>query len=137
MRAVHIVSLIARLALMAALLLGLLYWIFNISFINIHMWLGITGATGLLALGVVAIFTRGMRLLGVGSVVYAVILPIFGMTQTRILPGDLHWLIRTAHLAVGIGAMMVALRVERRYRHRAKAPSSVAESTAPAIHAAR
>src|SRR5438270_12323632 len=35
MRAVHIVSLIARLALMATLVLGLLYWIFHISFINI------------------------------------------------------------------------------------------------------
>ncbi|MGZ3679336.1 MAG: hypothetical protein ACXWQR_12325 [Ktedonobacterales bacterium] len=137
MRAVHIISLIARLALMAALLLGLLYWIFHISFINIHMWLGITGATGLLALGMAAIFTRGMRLLGVGSMVYAVILPVFGMTQTRILPGDLHWLIQTAHMLVGIGAMMVTLQVERRYQRRAKTNSSAGEPTARAIHAAR
>ncbi|HEX8033672.1 MAG TPA: hypothetical protein VF510_07480 [Ktedonobacterales bacterium] len=137
MRAVHIISLIARLALMAALLLGLLHWIFHISFINIHMGLGITGAVGLLTLGVVAVFTRGMRWLGVGSIVYAVILPVFGMTQSRILPGNLHWLIQMAHLAVGIGAMMVALRVERIYRRRDKATASAAESTATAIQGAR
>ncbi len=137
MRAVHIVSLIARLALMAALLLGLLYWIFNISFIDIHMWLGITGATGFLVLGVVALFTRGMRLLGVGSIVYAIILPIFGMTQARILPGELHWLIRTAHMLVGIGAMMLALHVEKRYKRRATIHSSADEPAATAISAAR
>lgn len=137
MRAVHIVSLIARLALMATLLLGLLYWIFHLSFISIHMILGITGAVGLLALGVVAVFTRGMRLLGVGSIVYAVILPVFGMTQVRILPGEMHWLIQTAHMLVGIGAMMVVLRVEKRYRRRAETATSTAEPKEAAIQAAR
>lgn len=121
MKAVHIISLIARLALMATLALGLLDWIFGVSFISIHMVLGITGAVGLLALGVVAVFTLGMRLLGVGSMVYALVLPIFGMTQSRILPGDLHWLIRTAHLLVGLGAMGVAMLVDRRYRRRGRA----------------
>lgn len=137
MRAVHIVSLIARLALMATLALGLLYWIFQISVISIHMALGITGAVGLLALGVVAIFTRGMRLLGVGSMVYAVILPVFGMVQSRILVGNPHWLIQTAHLLVGLGAMGVAMLVDRRYQRRAKTTPSTTGPTATAIPAAR
>lgn len=136
MKAVHFVSLIARLALMATLALGLLYWIFDISYINIHMSLGITGAVGLLALGIVAILTRGMRLLGVGSTIYAIILAVFGMTQSRILPGDLHWLIQTAHMLVGLGAMGVALLVDRRYQRRAKATSNTVGLAATAIPAA-
>lgn len=137
MPAIHIISLIARLALMATLVLGLLFWIFGVSYISIHMILGITGAVGLLVLGMVAVSTRGMRLLGVGSILYAVILPVFGMTQSRILIGDLHWLIRTAHLLVGLGAMGVAMLVEKRYQRREQATTSVTELRATGMPATR
>ncbi len=33
------------------------------------------------------------------------IVPAFGLTQDMIFVGNLHWLIQTAHLLVGIGAM--------------------------------
>jgi deazaflavin-dependent oxidoreductase (nitroreductase family) len=39
-------------------------------------------------------------------------LAIFG--GTLILEGDLHWLVRAMHLLVGIGAMMLALRIGKR-----------------------
>lgn len=32
----------------------------------------------------------------------------FGINQTRLLPGPNHWVNRLAHLAIGIGAMIVA-----------------------------
>jgi len=34
-----------------------------------------------------------------------------GMTQQRILIGDLHWIIRVLHLVVGIAAMPIAERL--------------------------
>src|SRR5438105_1639432 len=128
MKAVHIISLIARVALMATLVLGLLFWIAQIGFMSIlpssivqimrsiHMLLGLTGVLFFLILGAVAVFTRGIRLLGVGSVIYAFIVPAFGLTQALILVGNLHWLIQTAHLLVGIGAMYLARGIERRYQ---------------------
>lgn len=123
MRAVHIISWIARLAFMATLVLGLLFWIFHISFISVHMLLGLTGALALLVLGVVATFTPGIRPLGIGTVLYAFVLPTFGLTQSQILLGNLHWLIQTAHLLVGIGAMAVAQQLDKRYQ-RAHLPSA-------------
>jgi hypothetical protein len=36
---------------------------------------------------------------------YALFVPYFGMNQFFVLVGDLHWLVRIAHLLVGIGAM--------------------------------
>ena len=129
MKAIRLVSLIARVALIVTLGLGLLYWIAQlfawigllvflaqIGFPNIHEGFGTIGVIGLLILGSVAVFTKGSRLLGAGSMLYALLVPAFGLTQTLILVGNLHWLIRAAHLLVGVGAMMLVLRIEKRYQ---------------------
>jgi hypothetical protein len=116
MRAVHIISWIARVALMVTLVLGLLFWITDMSLISLHMLFGLIGVLSLLVLGMVAVFTRGLRLLGVGSMVYALIVLASGPTQDMFLVGNLHWLIQTAHLLIGIGAMAVALVIDKRYR---------------------
>ena len=116
MRAVHIISWIARVALMVTLVLGLLFWKTDMSLISLHMLFGLIGVLSLLVLGMVAVFTRGLRLLGVGSMVYALIVLASGPTQDMFLVGNLHWLIQAAHLLVGIGAMAVALVIDKRYR---------------------
>ena len=114
---------------MITLGLGLLYWIAQllgwsgllvllagIGFPAIHELFGVVGALGLLIFGGIAIWTRGSRLLGAGGVIYALIVPMIGMTQTLILTGSLHWLIQGAHLLVGIGAMALVMRIEKRYQ---------------------
>jgi len=129
MRVVSLISLIARVALMVTLTLGLVFWIAQlfgwigllvflaqIGFPGIHEAFGTIGVLGLFILGSVAVFTKGSRWLGVGSILYAFLVPAFGMTQTLILVGNLHWLIQTTHLLVGIGAMVLILRIEKRYR---------------------
>jgi hypothetical protein len=129
MKAVHIISLIARVALMVTLVLGLFFWIAQLGFLNplltilvqigftnIHELFGITGILFFLVLGTLAVFTRGSRLLGVGSIIYAFIVPALGLTQALLLVSDLHWLIQIAHLLLGIGAMYLALTIEKRYR---------------------
>jgi deazaflavin-dependent oxidoreductase (nitroreductase family) len=129
MRTIRLISLLSRVALMVTLGLGLVFWLAQlfvwsgllvllaqIGFPGIHEWFGTLGVLGLLILGSVAVFTKGSRLLGTGSMLYAVLVPVFGLTQTLLLVNDLHWLIRLAHLLVGIGAMVLVLRVERRYR---------------------
>jgi hypothetical protein len=129
MRAVRIISLIARVALMTTMVLGLVFWIAQISFLSmllnilvqigmtrIHVLLGLTGVLSFLILGIVAIFTRGIRLLGAGSMIYALLVPALGLTQSMILVGNLHWVIQAAHLLVGIGAMYLARGIEKRYQ---------------------
>jgi len=122
---------------MATLVLGLLFWIAQISLISFHMLFGLIGVLSLLVLGTVAVFTRGIRLLGAGSMVYAFIVPAFGLTQSLILVGNLHWLIQTAHLLVGIGAMALVQVISTRYRRLKRAASNAAEVQAPASHIAR
>ena len=112
---VRIIRGIAGVAGLGALTLGLLDWIANVSFISIHIVFGLTVALSLLILGIVGVFTKGMRLLGAIGIVYALILPVFGLTQTTLLVDSLHWLIQAAHLLVGLGALALAGITSTRY----------------------
>ncbi|GHO46711.1 hypothetical protein [Ktedonospora formicarum] len=140
MRVVRVISLVARLALMTTLVLGLLFWLANllrlgwllaalasISIVNVHIVLGSTGSLFFLVLGVIALLTPGVRLMGIVGITYALVVPVLGVTQMRILPGDLHWLIQIVHLLIGIGAMYLILSIEKRYRHLKQSASGDAE----------
>ena len=128
---VRLIRGIAAVAGLGALTLGLLFWIAQLNFISIHMLFGLTVALSLLILGIVGVFTRGMRLAGALGIVYALIVPAFGLTQATLLLGSLHWLIQTAHLLVGLGALTFIVVLSTRYLRlkggATKAPVSLAE----------
>jgi len=115
MIAVRIIVWIGRIAGLGALLLGLLFWIANIDFISIHILFGLAVAIALLALSIVMVFTRGTRVLGVIGIVYALILPVFGLRQATLLVGNIHWLIQAVHLLVGIGALALIQVMSTRF----------------------
>ncbi|QBD80755.1 hypothetical protein EPA93_34220 [Ktedonosporobacter rubrisoli] len=149
MQAVRIISLLTRLALMAVMVLGLLFWLAQIAVVGtfvgsglqtglryVHIGLGIIGTVGLLGLAGIALFKRGTRALAAIGILYALIMLAFGLTQMFILSGNLHLIIQLAHLLVGIGAMYLARAIERRYQgSRAQSPErAVARSTStPAL----
>ncbi len=112
---VRIIQWIGGIAGLGALTLGLLFWIAQIDLRNVHMLFGLIVALSLLVLGIVGVFTRGMRILGVVAIVYALIVPVFGLTQVTLLVGSLHWLIQTAHLLVGLGALALIGILGTRY----------------------
>jgi hypothetical protein len=115
MVAVRVIQWIAGIAGLAALALGLLFWVAQIDYLNIHMLLGLTVALSLLVVSIVAVFTKGMRILGAVGIVYALILPVFGLTQSGLLIGNAHWLIETAHMLVGIGGIALTGIMGTRY----------------------
>jgi hypothetical protein len=118
---VGILRWVGSIAGLGALTLGLLFWIANINFISIHMLLGVTVALSLLLLGLVALSKQGMRLLGAVGVIYALFVPVFGLTQNRILVTSAHWVIQAAHLLVGIGALALIGIMSTRYERRKQA----------------
>ena len=128
---VRLIRGIAAVAGLGALTLGLLFWIAQLNFISIHMLFGLTVALSLLILGIVGVFTRGMSLTGAIGIDYALIVPAFGLTQATLLLGNLHWLIQTAHLLVGLGALtfigVLSTRYLRLKRGVTKAPAPQVE----------
>jgi hypothetical protein len=99
---------IARVPAIGTQLQRLLYWIANSTgFIFTHMVLGIAFALLLLALSLIQLLSGRMRLLGASGIVYTLILTALGFTQTGLLVGPMHWLIQTAHVVIGFGALML------------------------------
>ena len=111
----RVIQIILGIAGLGALTLGLLFWIVNVNLISIHMLFGLIVALTLLVMSVMAVSTRGMRVWGVVGIVYALIVPVFGLTQSGILVGNLHWLIQTLHMLVGIGALALGGVMSVRY----------------------
>jgi len=112
---IRILSWTGPLAGIGAITLGLLHWFFRISFLQIHMLFGVFVTLALLIAGSVAVFTKGLRVLGAIAIVFALIVPVFGITQMQILVGDFHWLIRVAHLLVGVAAVSLTERICGQY----------------------
>ena len=130
----RILQIISGIAGLAALTLGLLFWFTNIDLLSIHMLLGLTVALALLIMSILAVTTRGMRIWGIVGIIYAIIVPIFGLRQAFLLIGNLHWLIQVAHMLVGIGAMVLTGYMGTRYLALKRAnPRPVAESQT-AVH---
>ncbi len=130
MKMVRLISFITRVFLMITLGLGVLFWIaqipvlsgflallVQIHFTSIHEGFGSIGVLGLLILGAVAVWTRGSRRLGAVSMIYALVVPAFGLSQPllQVLTDGWFWLIQIAHLLLGVGVMMLALRIGKRY----------------------
>lgn len=124
---IRIITWIALIVGVCALLLGLTRWATgNETVRNIHMLFGIILAFSFLILSIIMVATRGMRLWGVVGIIYSLILPVFGLTQSGLLTGNLHWLIQVAHLLVGLGALTLILVMYTRYQRLKK---SIAEQT--------
>jgi len=115
---------------------GWLYWIANsTSFIFTHMVLGIAFALLLLVLSLIQLLTGRMRLLGASGILYTLILTALGFTQTSLLVGPMHWLIQTAHVVIGFGALVLVQVIsvrDARFR-RSAATQSVPRAMAPRV----
>jgi hypothetical protein len=89
----------------------LLGWLSAIAnspdFIFTHMVLGIAFALLLLALSLMHLLTGRMRWLGASGIMYTLILTVLGFTQISLLQGSMHWLIQTAHVLIGFGALVL------------------------------
>ena len=103
---VNAIRMLIRLLGLVLIVLGVLFWTGNaLTLIPIHMLVGIILV---LALWVLAILAARA---GVGpwpvvlAIVWGLIVPILGVTQTQLLPGSAHWVIQVLHLVVGLGAI--------------------------------
>ena len=112
----RLLQIIVGLAGLCALVLGLLIWIANSDLTDIHMLFGLLVTLGLLVMSIIALTAPGLRIWGMVGIVYAIILPIFGESQSNVLVGNLHWLIQTLHTLVGIGAIVLTGALGARYR---------------------
>lgn len=111
----RILQIIVGLAGLCALVSGLFIWVSRADPADIHMLFGLLVTLGLLTISIISLPTAGLRVWGSGGIIYAIILPIFGVAQSTMLVGNLHWLIQALHLLVGIGAIALTSILGTRY----------------------
>ena len=101
-----------RLAWVILLFLGLAFWWGRaLRFVPVHMLVGVVVVLLLWALAALAagahVRSRAIPL----AALWGVFVLVLGLTQTRLMTGSAHWVIRVLHLLVGIGAILLAERL--------------------------
>src|SRR5215471_14333692 len=98
-----------RAAMAVQVILGIGFWTGHwTNLVNAHMAIGALYVIALWVIaGIAGAHRRPGGLVAFGFI-WGVVVLAFGMTQQRILVGDLHWIIRVVHLVVGIAAMPIA-----------------------------
>jgi len=113
---------VLRVAVLLALLLGILFWTGNAQNLTlIHMLLGFIVVISLWVIGLAQGFIKGGSFgLAIATFVIGLILAIVDLYQTRWLIGSTHWVIQVIHLLLGLSAIglgeMITARTKRRLR---------------------
>ncbi len=97
---------LVRLAGLTAIVLGMLFWTGNARvLIPAHMLVGLVVVLSLWTLAFLAVRAGVDRGFVALAVVWGFVVPVLGLTQGQLLPGDYHWVVKVVHLLVGLGAM--------------------------------
>jgi hypothetical protein len=116
------------------LALGLAFWTGNLLVaLPFHLFTGVLFVLLLeVQAGLAASAGAAWRLVALG-VAWGLLVPVLGITQAELLPGDWHWLVRVAHLAVGLVAMGLAERLAMAACARLRAGTSEADGITPEL----
>jgi hypothetical protein len=104
--ATTIIQMLVRLAGLILIVLGVLFWTDHaLTLLPVHMLVGFVLVFSLWALAILAARAGVHPGLVALAIVWGFIVPVLGLTQERLLPGDAHWVIQVLHLLVGLGAI--------------------------------
>lgn len=127
--AASILQILVRIIGLVLIVLGVLFWTGNAgALIETHKLLGITLVLllwTLAVLGAIAKVSPGAVAL---ALVWGLIVPILGITQVRLLPGSLHWIIQVVHLLVGLVAIGLADTLARQIKLRLSRSGAVRQA---------
>lgn len=117
---VRITLMIMRLVVLAALVLGLTFWIHPAAeteiTLSIHRTLGILTVLLLWVLGFFVLRVKGGLVLGIAAFVWGLLVVFVGLNQTAWLVGAAHWVVQVVHLLLGVSAMGFGEMIAGRYK---------------------
>ncbi len=88
------------------LVIGIALWMgYAKGLRDAHMALGVVFVVLLWAIAGFALAKRHRPGLAVLAIVWGFVIAGFGMVQAGLLVGDLHWVVKVAHLVIGLAAM--------------------------------
>jgi hypothetical protein len=114
MRLERVLLNLLRLGATIQVVVGIALWSGHwFEYVTVHMAVGVLFVLLLWTLAVTVLLRRVNARLAIVTIVWGLVIAAFGVTQQRLLAGDLHWIIRALHLIVGVAAMPVAERLAK------------------------
>jgi uncharacterized membrane protein len=88
------------------LIIGVIFWVNqDDNLVPFHILVGVVLVLSLWIIAFLAARAGVSRKMAALGFIWGLVVVILGLTQTEILPGNLHWLIEVLHLVLGLGAI--------------------------------
>lgn len=115
---IRIGSVVLSLSGALALILGLLLWTeVAPHVVQLHMLLGFLVVAALWVIGIgQALAHNGSWLIAAGALIIGALVLVLGMTQSSLMVGDFHWIMRVIHVVLGLTAIGIGHMAAARYR---------------------
>jgi hypothetical protein len=98
-----------RAAMLLQLVVGIAMWTGHLySLVDLHRTVGVLFVVSLWIIAIIALMQRSSPGLAVFAILWGLAVAGLGFMQQGILVGDMHWIIRVLHLAIGVAAMPIA-----------------------------
>jgi len=105
----RILLMLLRLGVAVQVVVGIALWTGHwYSIVDAHRTIGVLYVLIFWAIAIIALAKRRQPGLAVLAILLGVVIAAVGFTQQRILPGDLHWIVRVLHLVIGVAAVPMA-----------------------------
>lgn len=101
---IRIAAVVLSFSGLLGLILGLLFWSgAALNLISIHMLLGFLAVGALWVVGIGQVFGKnGSWMIAASALIVGAAMVAIGMSQSSLMIGELHWVIRVVHLVLGI-----------------------------------
>jgi hypothetical protein len=110
-------QMLVRLVGLLLIVLGVLFWAgIGSALVPVHILLGLLLVAGVWVLAMYAYLAGANRGLALVAVLYGAVVIVFGLGQSVLLTGGAHWVVRVAHLLIGLGAIGIAEMLGARMR---------------------
>jgi hypothetical protein len=101
-----------RVAMLLQLIIGIGLWTGHLySLVDLHRTIGVLFVLSLWIIAIIALVQRRSPGLAAFGILWGVVVAGLGFMQQGILIGDLHWIVRVLHLAIGVAAMPIAEKI--------------------------
>ena len=116
---VRVSLMVLRVAVLAALILGILFWtnvVDGTGLVVVHGLIGIVVVLSLWVLGIAQALEGGSFGLAVAAFVLGFLVLLVGLFQVNWLPGSNHWIIQVIHLLLGLSAIGLGEMIGGRHK---------------------
>ena len=104
--ATTILNWLIRITGLFQLIIGVIFWVNqNDNLVPFHLLVGVILVFSLWIMAFMAVRAGVSWKMSTVVFFWGLVVVILGVTQTEILPGNLHWLIEVLHLLLGLGAI--------------------------------